>query len=161
MTVRAFAMKLACAFVLLSSLAPPAPASAGASAGAAPSMAASPATAQARTPPKGSPDRKAILAALRGVAKRMSGLDVVFVVRHLKVNGNWAWVVAEPRSADGSQHYETMSGLLTWKSGRWTFLEGPPEWPVCEADPECVDPARYFDALAKKHPGLPRDIFPR
>ena len=37
------------------------------------------------TPPPGSSLRKAVLDALRQEIKRMHGLDVVFVVRHLRV----------------------------------------------------------------------------
>ncbi len=118
-------------------------------------------TTQARTPPKGSQDRKAITNALRVVVKDMSGLDVVFVVRHLKVNGNWAWVDADPQSADGTQHYEAVNGLLTRKNGRWVYLEGPPEWAICEEDPDCADSARYFNKLGARYPGLSPDIFPR
>ncbi len=42
------------------------------------------------TPAKGSKDRKAILDALRVVIRKMSGLEVVFVLRHLKANKDWA-----------------------------------------------------------------------
>jgi hypothetical protein len=121
---------------------------------------AGPAAAAVYAPAKGSADRKAILDVLRAQAKSMSGLKVVFVVTHLKVGAGWAWVEAEPQSADGSQHYETMAGLLHRDRGRWRFVEGPPEWPVCEEDPDCADPARYFRALARKHPGLPEGLFP-
>lgn len=122
---------------------------------------AAPAAATAvHVPAKGSADRKAILDVLRGQAKSMSGLDVIFVVTHLKVGAGWAWVEAEPQSADGSQHYETMTGLLHLEKGRWRYVEGPPEASVCDEDPDCADTARYFRALAKKHPGVPAAIFP-
>ncbi len=117
-------------------------------------------SATVNVPAKGSPDRKAILDVLRRQAKSMSGLEVIFVVRHLKVGAGWAWVEAEPQSADGSQHYETMSGLLHFDRGRWRYVEGPPDASECEDDPDCADPARYFRALAKKHPGVPAGIFP-
>ncbi len=118
-------------------------------------------TTQARSPAKGSQERKAITNALRVVAKNMSGLDVVFVVRHLKVNGNWAWVEADPQSVDGTQHYEPMSGLLASKNGRWVYLEGFPEGAICEEDPDCSDSARYFKKLGQKYPALSPDIFPQ
>ncbi|MCY7307460.1 MAG: hypothetical protein LH632_15195 [Rhodoferax sp.] len=116
---------------------------------------------QAHTPAKGSQERKAITNALRVVAKTMSGLDVVFVVSHLKVNGNWAWVEADPQSVDGTQHYEPMSGLLASKNGRWVYLEGFPEGAICEEDPDCADSERYFQKLGQKYPALSPDIFPR
>ncbi|MEO6365771.1 MAG: hypothetical protein ABIO38_06980 [Luteimonas sp.] len=116
---------------------------------------------QVHTPAKGSVERTAITNALRVVAKTMSGLDVVFVVRHLKVNGNWAWVEADPQSVDGTQHYEPMSGLVARKNGRWVYLEGFPEGAICEEDPDCNDSARFFRKLGKKYPAVSPDIFPR
>ncbi len=113
------------------------------------------------TPAQGSAERKAILDVLRRAAKKMSGLDVIFVVTHLKAGNGWAWVQAEPQSVDGSQHYETMSGLLHRVKGRWVFVEGPPEAEACDEDPDCADPVRYFQSLAKKHPGAPAGIFPK
>jgi len=118
-------------------------------------------TTQAHTPAKGSQERKALTNALRIVVKNMSGLDVVFVVTHLKVNGNWAWIEADPHSADGTQHYEPMNGLLAKKNGRWVYLEGRPEWAICEEDPDCADSARYFKKLGQKYPIVSPDIFPR
>jgi hypothetical protein len=116
---------------------------------------------QAITPAKGSPDRQGILDALRGVVKNMSGLEVVFVVRHLKVKNNWAWVETDPQSKDGSQHYESIIGLLQKKNGRWLYVEGPPEANECDEDPECSDSARYFKKLHTKYPSTSMDIFPK
>ena len=112
------------------------------------------------TPAKGSEDRKAIMDALRVVIRKMSGLEVIFVVRHLKINEGWAWVETDPKSADGKNHYEPMVGLLHKKNGRWTYIEGPPEFAVCEEDPDCVDTARYFKKLARKYPAASPNIFP-
>ena len=112
------------------------------------------------TPAKGSEDRKAIMDALRVVIRKMSGLEVIFVVRHLKINEGWAWVETDPESADGKNHYEPMVGLLHKKNGRWTYIEGPPEFAVCEEDPDCVDTARYFKKLARKYPAASPNIFP-
>lgn len=112
-------------------------------------------------PAKGSAERKAIMETLRGTVRKMSGLEVIFVVRHLKVNSDWAWVEAEPASADGSQHYETVAGLLHRKNGRWSYVEGPPEFAVCEEDPDCADTARYFRKLARKYPEASTEIFPK
>ncbi len=113
------------------------------------------------TPVKGSADRKAIMDALRVVIRRMSGLEVIFVVRHLKVNNGWAWVETDPESADGKNRYESIVGLLHKKNGRWTYIEGPPEFAICEEDPDCVDTARYFKKLVRKYPAASPDIFPK
>lgn len=112
------------------------------------------------TPAKGSEDRKAIMDALRVAIRKMSGLEVIFVVRHLKINKGWAWVETDPKSANGKNHYEPMVGLLHKKNGRWTYIEGPPEFAVCEEDPDCVDTARYFKKLVRKYPAASPDIFP-
>lgn len=111
-------------------------------------------------PTDGAASRKGILNAMRGFVKQMSGLDVVFVVRHLKADCNWAWIEAEPQSADGKQRYEPVNALLARRNGKWLYVEGPPEWPICEEDPDCVDRSRYFQKLAARHPGLSPDIFP-
>lgn len=125
-------------------------------------LAASPVASatQAESPAKGSEERRAIMDALRTMVKKMSKLDVIFVVRHLKVNKNWAWVEADPQSADNTQHYEAVTGLLAKKNGLWEYIEGPPEWAVCEDDPDCADTSRYFKKLAKKYPSVSPDIFP-
>lgn len=111
-------------------------------------------------PDRANPKRKAILDVLRSFVKRMSDLDVIFVVSHLKVGCGWAWIEAEPQSADGTQHYESMQALLARRDGNWQYVESPPEWSECDADPDCVDRSRYFRKLAAKHPGLASGIFP-
>lgn len=113
------------------------------------------------TPAKGSAERKEVMEALRVMVRKMSDLEVIFVVRHLKVNNDWAWVEAEPQSADGSQHYETVAGLIHRKNGHWVYVEGPPEFAICEPDPDCVDTARYFKKLARKYPAASAEIFPK
>lgn len=116
--------------------------------------------AQVSTPARGSGERKAILGVLRAFVKRMSDLDVVFVVRHLKSGCGWGWIEADPQSADGTQHYEPVQALLARRNGRWEYVESPPEWPECETDPDCVDRSHYFRKLAARHPGVPAAIFP-
>jgi len=116
---------------------------------------------QTHTPAKGSAERKEILDALRVVIRKMSGIEVVFVVPYLKVNQDWAWVEAEPQSADGKQHYETITGLLNRKNGRWIYVEGPPEFAICEEDPDCIDTTRYFKKLSRKYPAAAPGIFPK
>ena len=66
------------------------------------------------TPPAGSPEHEAILAA---IAQGRPIPDQVFTVRDMKVQGDWAWVTADPQSKDGSQHYETESWLLQKTGG--------------------------------------------
>lgn len=63
--------------------------------------------AQTHTPPRGSPERAAILDAVRDPVQRRIGKPVIFVVRTLRVMGEagvvWAFVAAEPRNPDGSR----------------------------------------------------------
>lgn len=59
-------------------------------------------TAQsAYTPEKGSPERKAILDALRIPVERDLKQKIVFVADNFKVQGNWAFVGGTPRNAKG------------------------------------------------------------
>jgi hypothetical protein len=106
------------------------------------------------TPPPGDPLRKEILDTIRQEVKEMHGLDVVFVVRHLKVKDGWAWVHVLPQSPDGKNKYEDISALLQLK---WKVSEIP-----CRdgGDSECVEGYSYFKQLQKRYPGVPEEIFP-
>lgn len=55
----------------------------------------------AYTPEKGSPERKAILDALRVPVERELKQKVVFVADNFKVQGTWAFVSGEPQSPSG------------------------------------------------------------
>ena len=116
--------------------------------------------ASVSTPARGSTERKAMLNVLRAFVKRMSDLDVIFVVTHIKSGCGWGWIETEPQSADGTQHYESVQALLANHNGAWMYVESPPEWSECEPDPDCADRSRYFRKLAARHPGLPAAIFP-
>ena len=105
--------------------------------------------------------RKAILTEMRTFVRKMSGLEVKFAVRHLGVDCKWAWIETEPQSADGKRRYEPVNALLARRNGRWRYVESPPEWAICEEDPDCADRARYFQKLAARHPGLSSVIFPQ
>jgi hypothetical protein len=66
--------------------------------------AAATATAQsAYTPEKGSPERKAILDALRVPVERELRQKIVFVADNFKVQGTWAFVGGAPQSANGGE----------------------------------------------------------
>lgn len=55
----------------------------------------------AYTPEKGSPERKAILDALRTPVERDLKQKVVFVTENFNVYGNWAFIGGTPQSANG------------------------------------------------------------
>lgn len=112
-----------------------------------------PATAlqEAYTPQPGSPERKAIMDAYR--AEWMGGdqsRPVVFVVDFLKVHRGWAYVTVTPQSPDGSQNYETESGLLRRRNGRWKVLDR-----VAGGGDDSD-----FTKMRTKYPAAPSGIFP-
>jgi hypothetical protein len=109
------------------------------------------------TPAPGSPVRKAILDALRQEIKRLHGLEVVFVVRYLKVKDGWAWAHTQPQSPDGMNRYEDISALLNIRDGVW----GVTELPCTEVEnPDCLDGPDYFKGLKKRFPEVPNEILP-
>ena len=109
------------------------------------------------TPAPGNPVRKAVLDALRQEVKDLHGLDVVFVVRHLKVKGGWAWVQAQPQSPEGANRYEDISALLLIRDGTWEIAEIP----CAEVDnPDCLDAPDYFAGLERRFPDIPAEILP-
>jgi hypothetical protein len=108
-------------------------------------------------PAPGASVRKAVLDCLREELKRLHGLEVVFVVQHLKVKDGWAWIHVRPQSADGLQHYEDVAALLTMKNGDWTVAEIP----CMEVDnPGCLDSPEFFVGLKKRFPKMPTAILP-
>jgi hypothetical protein len=109
------------------------------------------------TPPPGSSLRKAVLDALRQEIKRMHGLDVVFVVRHLMVKDGWAWAHTQPQSPDGSNRFEDVSALLELRNGTWSVAEIP-----CGEveNPACLNGPEYFVGLRARFPSVPIEILP-
>lgn len=114
------------------------------------------------TPPPGSPERRAILAALRADLMDLTGPDLVFVVEHLKVSAGWAWIHAFPQSRDASSRYEDVSALLHHQHGRWTVEHlGPLGGEECGEGPECDDEANAFTGLSARFRSAPPGIFVR
>jgi len=106
----------------------------------------------AHTPPDGSAERTAIVAATQKAYRGKK--KTVLEVASLKVHDGWAWIQVNPRSADGTQHYESQSGLQQEKANKWKFLE----WMPAE---EGTDYKKYFKNLKAKYPAAPADIFPQ
>ncbi len=109
------------------------------------------------TPEKGTQIRKDILDVLRQEVKSMHGVDVVFVVEHLKVQDGWAWVHAFPQSPDGMSRYEDINALFKLQNGEWKIVELP-----CaeEENPECLGDPSYFLKLKQRFPNMPQQILP-
>ncbi len=107
--------------------------------------------------PRGSSKRKLILDALRQKIREEHNLDVVFIVRYLKSNDEWAWVHVFPQSKDSRNHYEDIFALLNKSNNTWRVIEIP-----CaeEEDPECITSPGYFSSLQKRFPNMPEEILP-
>ena len=95
-------------------------------------------------------ERKAIFAALSAGRDQA---DLVFVTSAFNVEGDWAWVTADPQSKDGTQHYETESWLLHKQDGRWSVAAQP-----C-AEEGC-DPKEELAKIRERFPQAPAAIFP-
>ncbi len=109
----------------------------------------------ARTPPEGSAGRNAILQATQHALARQGRKNLVLIVPYLKVHNGWAWIQVNPQSEDGTQYYESQSGLLQEKTtNKWRLLE----WMPAE---EGTDYKAYFKNLKAKYPAAPPDIFPQ
>jgi hypothetical protein len=112
---------------------------------------------QVWTPPPGSDERQAIIHALRQEVKALHGLDVGFVITHLQVKDDWAWLQTRPQSPDGENSYEDIAALLHKVNGAWRICE----LACAEPDnPGCLDGPEYFKGLQGRFPEAPREIFP-
>ncbi|RJX28071.1 MAG: hypothetical protein C4531_12795 [Desulfurivibrio sp.] len=112
---------------------------------------------QVWTPPLGSGERQAIIHALRREVKALHGLDVRFVITHLKVKDDWAWLQTRPQSPDGENSYEDIAALLHKTNGAWRVREIP----CAEPDnPDCLDGPNFFRRLQGRFPEAPGEIFP-
>lgn len=111
-------------------------------------------SSKAYTPAKGSAERTAIIAGTKQALAKQGRTRVSLSIPYLKVNRGWAWIQVDPSSADGSQRYESQSGLLKETAKKWTLLE----WMPAE---EGTDAKAYFKGLKSKYPQAPADIFPQ
>lgn len=57
----------------------------------------------AHTPDKGSPERKAILDALRVPVEKELRQKIVFNIEHFSVLGNWAFISGDPQNGEGGR----------------------------------------------------------
>lgn len=58
---------------------------------------------QLHTPPKGSAERTAILAALRVPVERELKQKIVFAAEHFNVSGSWAFLGGDPQNTSGGK----------------------------------------------------------
>lgn len=111
---------------------------------------------EVHTPEKGSPERQAIMDALRG------NQNVVFQVNYLKVHSGWAWADTTPLDKNGAATAEGGPSLLHQENGNWKVMNlskvpEDPNDPLGAQDPSPT----YIRNVIKTFPGVPKDIFPR
>ncbi len=126
---------------------------------------AAPALAQGATePPRGSPERRAIMDALREAVAPSLRKPVIFEVSHLRVRGSHAFLIGIPRKPDGTafdyagtEFQEAINegmfddwiyALCIRASGRWTC----PDVGIGATD------VGWLDLIGRR--GAPESIFP-
>ncbi|HYM00607.1 MAG TPA: hypothetical protein VEZ90_16750 [Blastocatellia bacterium] len=114
------------------------------------------------TPAPGSPERKAIMDALRAeLAANGADSNVVFKVYVLKVHNGWAWTDVTPLDPStnkavaegGAQLLHKEDGV--WKPKDLSVIPEDPDDPMPEQD---LKP-KFIRAVVKAFPGCPADIF--
>ena len=104
----------------------------------------------ASTPPAGSPERKAIMDAMRA---KGNDQNRVLVVQRLRMANGWAWLDAEPQSRDGLNRYEAESALLRRTGSRWAVVDQP-------CSEESCNQRNELRRIRAAFPGAPASIFP-
>ena len=106
-------------------------------------------------PPPGSHLRKAVLDGLRPAVEKQLGPGVEFNVAQIRVQGDWAFVVADPQRKGGKpidgwrifgEQFGNMDGLridavLRKRGGRWTVVDhaiGATDVWYCEVGPRSI-----------------------
>jgi hypothetical protein len=116
-----------------------------------------------RTPERGSPERKAIMDALRVPTEKQLKQPVIFKIEHLKVQSGWAFVRAYPQRPDGgaidytkTEYQEAIEagafdegviGLLRDTGGKWKviqFVIGATDVPWVDWDTKYKAPKDIF-----------------
>jgi hypothetical protein len=112
--------------------------------------------AAAHVPAKGSPERQAILDALRG------DQQIQFKVNFIKVHNGWCWADTTPLDKGGRPTAEGGPNLLHQEDGKWKVkdLSAVPEDPKDPLAAEDASPT-FVRNVMKTFPGVPRDIFPK
>ena len=107
------------------------------------------------TPPAGSELRKEVLGALRPAVERRLGPNVEFRVAVIRVQRDWAFVVADPQRRGGKpidgwrifgEHFGNMDGLrvdaiLRRQRGRWVVVDhaiGATDVWYCDVGPKSL-----------------------
>lgn len=99
------------------------------------------------TPEKGTPERKAILDAVRKYRKASSE---VYSPTAFRVSKDWA-LVAAPDPADPDVDTEAFSVILRKTGGKWKVVDAL-------SNVEGTDPAKEVKRIHKKYPSLPTAV---
>jgi hypothetical protein len=117
---------------------------------------------QLRTPAKGSPERTAILDAVREEYKEGDDHPAEFKVNYLKVHNGWAWIDVTPLDASGKPVADPAPLLFYNDNGKWTAKDLNDVPTDAEGHEGPHDPSpKYIKALQRKYPGVPADIVPK
>ena len=100
-------------------------------------------------------ERREVLDALRRPIEAKLGQKVEFVVQVFRVEGSWAFIIADPQRKGGKpidgwkvfgEHFDNMDGLRTEavlrkKAGRWTVVDygiGATDVWYCDVGPKAL-----------------------
>lgn len=92
--------------------------------------------------------------------QRELGKPILLAEVELKSSGNWAWFVAQPRTADKSWQGESLIYLLECKNDKWSVSTSIPE-EVMTADDSEKAYQKWRSSLLKKHTDLPAALVPK
>ena len=114
------------------------------------------------TPVKGSPERQAIMDALRANFKADDGAQVVFQVHYLKVHNGWAWADVTPLGDHNKPVAEGGTSLLHYEKDKWTVIDlsAVPADPNNPLGDQEASPG-FIRNLRQQYPAVPVDIFPK
>lgn len=114
------------------------------------------------TPAEGSPERQAIMDAVRDEYKEGDDHPTQFKVNYLKVHNGWAWIDVTPQNASGDAVGDPAPLLFYNDQEKWTSkdlndvgIEGDEHEGPHDPTP------KYIKALQKKYPEMPADIIPK
>jgi hypothetical protein len=117
---------------------------------------------QLRTPAEGSPERTAILEAVRDEYQQGDDRPAQFKVNYLKVHEGWAWINVTPLDAAGKQIADEAPMLFQIDEGKWVPRDLNDVGIEGEGHEGPHDPSpKYIKALRKKYPSMPADIIPK
>ncbi len=115
------------------------------------------AATKAYTPESGNPERRMLLDVMRRKVLELHQLDVIFVVKEMKLSSGWAWVHTLPRSKDGRSLYEDFIAILQKHNGTWRIADIPCTEPD---NADCMESPDYVSHLRKRFPHMPDAILP-